>query len=40
LSEQHRTEVGEVLLRMGDEYSDYIIGNTLRGGEARRAVVG
>jgi 4-hydroxy-tetrahydrodipicolinate synthase len=40
LSEQYRTEVGEVLLRMGDEYSDYIIGNTLRGGEARRAVVG
>jgi 4-hydroxy-tetrahydrodipicolinate synthase len=40
LSAHHRTELGEVLLRIGDEYSDYVIGNALRGAEAIRAVGG
>jgi 4-hydroxy-tetrahydrodipicolinate synthase len=40
LSPQFRTELGEVLLRLRDAYSEYMIGNTLKGGEARRAVAG
>jgi 4-hydroxy-tetrahydrodipicolinate synthase len=40
LGAHHRTELGEVLLRMCDEYSDYVIGNTLKRGEAVRAVAG
>jgi 4-hydroxy-tetrahydrodipicolinate synthase len=38
LSSPHRIEVGKVLLRMCDEYSEYVIGNTLEGGERRRAI--
>jgi 4-hydroxy-tetrahydrodipicolinate synthase len=40
LSACHRTELGEVLLRICDEYSDYVIGDALRGAEAIRAVGG
>jgi hypothetical protein len=40
MSPQHRTELGEVLLRLCDEYSEYMIGNTLKGGEAKRALAG
>ena len=40
LSPHLRTELGEVLLRLCDEYSEYMIGNTLEGGEARRAIAG
>jgi 4-hydroxy-tetrahydrodipicolinate synthase len=40
LSPHLRTEMGEVLLRLCDEYSEYMIGNTLEGGEARRAIAG
>jgi 4-hydroxy-tetrahydrodipicolinate synthase len=40
LSPHLRTELGEVLLRLCDEYSEYMIGNTLEGGEAKRAVAG
>jgi len=40
LSPHLRTELGEVLLRLCDEYSECMIGNTLEGGEARRAVAG
>jgi 4-hydroxy-tetrahydrodipicolinate synthase len=35
-----RTELGETLLRLCDEYPDYVIGNLLEGGTARRAVAG
>jgi 4-hydroxy-tetrahydrodipicolinate synthase len=38
LSPHYRTEMGEVLLRMCDEYSEHMIGNTLERGETRRAV--
>jgi hypothetical protein len=38
LSLHYRTEIGEVLLRMCDEYSEHMIGNTLERGETRRAV--
>jgi hypothetical protein len=40
LSAHHGIELGEVLLRTCDEYSDYVIGNTLTRGEAVRAVAG
>ena len=40
LSPHLRTELGEVLLRLCDEYLECMIGNTLEGGEARRAVAG
>ena len=40
LSPHLRTELGEVLLRLCDEYSEYMIVNTLEGGEARRAIAG
>ena len=40
LSPHLRTELGEVLLRLCDEYSECMIGNTLEGGEARRAIAG
>jgi len=40
LSPRLQTELGEVLLRLCDEYSEYMIGNTLEGGAARRAVAG
>ena len=40
LSPQHRTEVGEVLLRMCDEYSEYMIGGAPGRGEAARAAAG
>jgi 4-hydroxy-tetrahydrodipicolinate synthase len=41
LSNQHRTELGEVLLRMCDEYSEYMISSSLAGREAiRRVAVG
>ncbi len=41
LSDQHRTELGEVLLRLCDEYSEYMIGGTLARSEARlRAAAG
>jgi 4-hydroxy-tetrahydrodipicolinate synthase len=40
LSPHLRTELGEVLLRMCDEYSEYMIGDTLEGGQARHAVAG
>jgi dihydrodipicolinate synthase/N-acetylneuraminate lyase len=38
LSARHRTEVGEVPLRLCDEYSDHVVGNTPKRGEAGRAV--
>ena len=38
LSDQHRTELGEVLLRLCDEYSEYMIGGTLARSEARLRV--
>ena len=38
LSNQHRTELGEVLLRMCDEYSEYMISCSLAGREAIRHV--
>jgi 4-hydroxy-tetrahydrodipicolinate synthase len=37
LSPHLRTELGEVLLRLCDEYSEYMIGNTLEGGAATRS---
>jgi 4-hydroxy-tetrahydrodipicolinate synthase len=37
LSTHHRTELGEVM-RVCDEYSDYLIGNTLKRGEAVHGV--
>jgi 4-hydroxy-tetrahydrodipicolinate synthase len=40
LSPHFRTEIGEVLLRLCDEYSDCVIGNVLQGGEIKRAVAG
>ena len=40
LSPRFRTEVGGVLLRLCDAYSEYMIGNPLEGDEARRAVAG
>jgi dihydrodipicolinate synthase/N-acetylneuraminate lyase len=40
LSLHYRTEMGEVLLRMCDEYSEYMIGNALERSEAIRAVAG
>jgi hypothetical protein len=40
LSPDHQIEVGEVLLRMCDEYSEYMIGNALERGEAIRAIAG
>jgi 4-hydroxy-tetrahydrodipicolinate synthase len=40
LSAQHRPEVAEVLWRLCDEYSEFMIGNTLERGEKARAVAG
>ena len=40
LSLHYRTEMGEVLLRLCDEYSEYMIGNALERSEAIRAVAG
>ena len=41
LSNQNRTELGEVLLRMCDKYSEYMISRSLAGREAiRRVAVG
>jgi 4-hydroxy-tetrahydrodipicolinate synthase len=40
LSERYRTEVGEVLLRMGDRYSDFMIGSIHERGEAAFAAAG
>jgi dihydrodipicolinate synthase/N-acetylneuraminate lyase len=40
LSPDHQIEVGEVLLRMCDEYSEYMIGNALERSEAIRAIAG
>lgn len=40
LSERYRTEVGEVLLRMCDEYSDYMIGNARERSGSALAVAG
>jgi len=38
LSDQHRTELRDVLLRLCDEYSEYMIGGTLARSEARLRV--
>ena len=38
LSAQSRTELGEALARLCDEYSEYLIGSLLEGGESRRAL--
>jgi 4-hydroxy-tetrahydrodipicolinate synthase len=38
LSHHCRTEVGAVLMRLCDEYSECVIGNILEGGELRRAI--
>jgi hypothetical protein len=40
LSLHYRTEMGEVLLRLCDEYSEYMIGNALERSEAIGAIVG
>jgi 4-hydroxy-tetrahydrodipicolinate synthase len=40
LSLRYRTEIGEALLRLCDEYSEYMIGNALERSEAIRAVAG
>jgi len=40
LSLHYRTEMGEVLLRLCDEYSEYMTGNALERSEAIRAVAG
>jgi hypothetical protein len=40
LSLHYRTEMGEVLLRLCDEYSEYMIGNALERSEAIRAIAG
>jgi 4-hydroxy-tetrahydrodipicolinate synthase len=40
LNPDHQIEVGEVLLRMCDEYSEYMIGNALERSEAIRAIAG
>ena len=41
LSDQHRAELREVLWRVGDEYSEYMISSSLAGREAiRRVAVG
>jgi hypothetical protein len=38
LSAHHRTVLGEVLPRLCNEYSEYVIGNTPKRGEAVSAV--
>jgi 4-hydroxy-tetrahydrodipicolinate synthase len=38
LSDQHRAELREVLSRVGDEYSEYMISSSLAGREAIRRV--
>jgi 4-hydroxy-tetrahydrodipicolinate synthase len=40
LSLHYRTEMGEVLLRLCDEYSEYMIGNALERSEAIGAIAG
>jgi 4-hydroxy-tetrahydrodipicolinate synthase len=40
LSSPVRSELGEALLRLCDEYSEYVIGDMREGGEPRRAIAG